>query len=113
MNQRDEMRNRSGNVNTKSNLVAFFYELLRDHLPGGEVESIVINSTDPTNDYQLTNGWLANYAKDIVRRLLLTEKDRELIGYIITELHKKPFNGEKDGELRLEASAMLRRLAEL
>jgi len=62
------LRMNSGEVNSSSKLVSFLYELMRDHLPPGKVEEIVRNSCQPEECYY-TNGYLANYAKDIANRL--------------------------------------------
>lgn len=74
MNHNEAMRVRSGCVDSDSFLVSFLYELIRDHLPAGEVEEIIRNSTyknekDEKMIYQFTNGWLANMAIDMAERL--------------------------------------------
>lgn len=63
---------RSGHVESNSALVAFLYELLRDHLPAGAVEQLVRNQTDDdiALPYVFTNGHLARYAEDLAARLL-------------------------------------------
>lgn len=62
------MRERSDCVTINSKLVSFLYELMRDHLPAGEIEKIVQASQEQT--YTLyTNGWLARYAEDVANRL--------------------------------------------
>jgi hypothetical protein len=61
------LRARSGCVNVHSRLVSFLYELMRDEVTPGRVEELVRNSSDPDGIY--TNGFLANYAIDIARRL--------------------------------------------
>lgn len=63
-----EMRLRSGSVNSDDPLVDFLYILLRDHLPAGTVEEIMLNHVNK-EESQYTNGWLANYALDIATRL--------------------------------------------
>jgi hypothetical protein len=63
-----ELRLRSGEVDIDSKLVSFLYTLMRDHLPPGQVEAIVRDSTVP--DVAYTNGWLAKYAEDLAKRLL-------------------------------------------
>jgi hypothetical protein len=64
----DSLRKRSGTVTINSKLVSFLYELMRDHLPTGEVEALVRASEDePKCTY--TNGWLAQYAEDLAKRL--------------------------------------------
>lgn len=65
-----ELRRRSGTVRSDSKLVAFIYELLRDHIPLATIEECVLNSTGPdTEEFTFTNGYLAEYAKDVARRL--------------------------------------------
>lgn len=62
------LRERSGSVTIDSRLVSFLYELMRDHLPAGVVEEIVMASeTDSVVTY--SNGWLAKYAEDLAKRL--------------------------------------------
>jgi hypothetical protein len=68
----DALRERSGTIKINSKLVSFLYELMRDYLPAGEVESIVRNSQEPDCTY--TNGWLAKYAEDLANRLTTEEK---------------------------------------
>lgn len=67
---------------TGSHLVAFLYELMRDHVPVGVVEGIVNQdeSTDPTNVYVLTNGYLAEYAGDVARRLMREDDEVKTSG---------------------------------
>ena len=65
-----ELRIRSGRVESDNKFVAFVYELLRDRVPLADIEECVINSTGPgTDNFQFTNGYLAEYAKDVVKRL--------------------------------------------
>jgi hypothetical protein len=68
------LRLRSGNVTTCDPLVCFLYILMRDHLSQGAVEYIMLQLEAEDNRFSrrrtpLTNGWLAAYAKDIVKRL--------------------------------------------
>jgi len=65
-----ELRIRSGRVESDNKFVAFVYELLRDKVPATDIEECVLNSTGPgTDNFQFTNGYLAEYAKDVVKRL--------------------------------------------
>lgn len=64
----EAMRERSGRVMLTDKLVSFLYELMRDHLPPGEVERLVRNSQE-AGDTLYTNGWLAKYAEDLANRL--------------------------------------------
>lgn len=68
------LRQRSGSVNSADPLVDFVYHLLRDHLPAGDVEKIMVERVFPEMRQgdtvsQFCNGYLANYAKDIADRL--------------------------------------------
>ena len=70
MNKADNKRLReaSGSVNSKSKVVSFMYLLGRDHLPLGTIEEIMMQcKTDEITEF--SNGWLADYAKDIAKRL--------------------------------------------
>lgn len=58
---------RSGEEVSANPLVGFLYELMRDHVPPGVVERIVLNS--PTRRIKFSNGYLALYAKDVAYRL--------------------------------------------
>lgn len=62
-----KLRESSGNVQINSKLVSFLYELMRDHLPPGQVEALVRASNIP--DVSYTNGWLAQYAENLANRL--------------------------------------------
>jgi hypothetical protein len=62
------MREKSGTVASSDPLVAFLYVLLRDHLLCGEVEGILLNHVTG-EETVFTNGWLAEYAKDLAARL--------------------------------------------
>lgn len=62
------LRERSGTVRINSKLVSFLYQLIRDHVPPGEIEKIVQESED-NPDVTYTNGWLARYAEDLSNRL--------------------------------------------
>lgn len=64
------MREESGRFASERELVSFFYELMRDHLPPGKVEEIVQHVlNEEGNPVAYTNGWLARYANYIVQRL--------------------------------------------
>lgn len=63
----ERMREASGNVTTADRLEVFLYLLLRDHLPAGAVEKIVLTLNE--EETLFTNGWLATYAKDLSKRL--------------------------------------------
>lgn len=62
------MRTRAGTIRIRDKLVSFLYELMRDHLPPGVVENVVQNALkDVPTTY--CNGWLAQYAEDIAKRI--------------------------------------------
>ena len=67
MSHIEKLRKRSGNVRIKDKLTSFLYDLMRDHLTPGKVESILLNCRIP--DVTYTNGWLARYAEDVAKRL--------------------------------------------
>lgn len=50
----------SGCFSTNDKLISFLYEIMRDHVPPGVVQKIVLNSQE--TPASLTNGWLAQYA---------------------------------------------------
>lgn len=64
------MRQRSGSVDSTDPLVGFLYILIRDHVPLGVIEEIMLAHVEyDQSDNQFTNGWLANYCKDLANRL--------------------------------------------
>lgn len=76
--QAQTMRARSGFIDTSDRLVTFLYVMLRDHVHPGDVEYVMkqldhdphTSTTDPDKHvYQLTNGWVAEYARDVAKRL--------------------------------------------
>ncbi len=67
------LRLASGNIVIDNNrLVQFLYELLRDHVAFGIVEELVLSTTTEKTAY--TNGWLAQYAVDLAKRLTSNAK---------------------------------------
>ncbi len=71
-----ELRDASGKIESNNPIVEFLYELMRDHLPVGIVEELVLNiekhrEDDNVDDnYTLyTNGFLAKYALNLAERL--------------------------------------------
>jgi hypothetical protein len=67
----EKMREASGSIKESSKLVAFIYELVRDHLPLGVVEELINNQKEISEENQAvyTNGWLAQYARYCAQRL--------------------------------------------
>jgi len=66
---------RSGKVTSDDPLVGFLYLLMRDEVPVGTVARCARELTTPMT---FTNGWLAEYAKDIAGRL--RNADLEALG---------------------------------
>lgn len=67
-----KMRAASGRVNDTRPLVAFLYEIARDHVPTGELETMIerISASDFSGEgFMFTNGWLAGWAKYTADRL--------------------------------------------
>jgi hypothetical protein len=69
MTNNTQLRADSGYVSDNRKLVYFLYLLLRDHLPAGEVESIVRSINKGSCRVDFTNGWLAEYSKNLADRL--------------------------------------------
>ena len=65
----DLLRKRSGTKRSYDKLVSFLYVLMRDHLPAGAVEEIMLKQVELKGESVFTNGWLAEYSKDIAKRL--------------------------------------------
>lgn len=80
------MRAASGRVDDFRPLVAFLYELARDHVTTGTLEGFLdrvatISAPDEKGEQgpaQFTNGWLARWAQDAADRLLVEDFGREL-----------------------------------
>lgn len=63
------MREASGRVTSTDPLVSFLYILLRDHLTPGKLEDILLAQGPHSGESVYSNGWLANYCKNIAERL--------------------------------------------
>jgi len=66
--QNKRMFEASGEVGTDDKFMIFIYFLCRDYLPPGAVEK-VMSDVDNMESAQLTNGWMAQYARDVADRL--------------------------------------------
>jgi hypothetical protein len=65
-----DLRKDSGGIKDTSKLVSFLYQLMRDNLPTGDVEKIMTEiDKEQGKEIRYTNGWLAQYAKNIAKRL--------------------------------------------
>lgn len=68
-----QLREDSGGVDYPAEdwLTSFLYELMRDAAPPGEVERVVrhIEQEPKDGDNRYSNGWLAQYAKNLADRL--------------------------------------------
>lgn len=65
--QMKELRKASGGVKDNTRLVSFLYDLMRDHLPAGTVQRLVMDAQELPVEF--TNGYLAKYAKYLAKRL--------------------------------------------
>lgn len=67
----DKLRQDSGLINTSDPLVAILYDLLRDGpiTPGQLEEAVREIEMAGQQEYLLSNGWLALYAKNIAARI--------------------------------------------
>ena len=63
-----QLRQDSGAVNFSDKLTSFLYDLMRDHLPLGQVEMLVREAQEQ-GETRYTNGWLAQYAHNPAERL--------------------------------------------
>ena len=72
-NKIKELRQASGIIKSEDPIVEFLYELMRDHLPVGVVESLVQATEEHRERGDMecifTNGWLASYAVNLSERL--------------------------------------------
>lgn len=70
----EELREESGTVTYTDPLTSFFYQLLRDHMPAGEVEKIINQIIEESGkEIVFTNGWLAQYANNLAQLLKKAE----------------------------------------
>jgi hypothetical protein len=73
----DRMHQASGSVMDTRPLVAFLYQLLRDHLVAGTVERLADGATATGLPIRYTNGWLARHCQDLADRLTAPPLDLE------------------------------------
>jgi hypothetical protein len=55
----DKLRQASGSFSSKSKLIAFLYQLMRDYLTPGQVEEIFRDANLSEEECLYSNGWLA------------------------------------------------------
>lgn len=66
----DKLRIRSGHITCPDPLVGLVYDLLRDFVHPSDLEDLVRGACRHSHqDIVYTNGWLAQYAQDVVMRL--------------------------------------------
>lgn len=68
----EEVRIASGEFKSTDPLTLLFYLLMRDKLPAGEVEQIIMDmekSLAKNESVEYTNGWLAQYAFNLSSRI--------------------------------------------
>lgn len=66
----EDMFFRSGCVESQSFLIYFIYRLVNDYVQPSDVEAIVREVVSEGPHIEYANGWLADYSKDIAKRLL-------------------------------------------
>jgi hypothetical protein len=76
----EEMRKESGDLVSDDRLLCFMYLLMRDKLPVGEVEQLVMEVENFSSyNIKYCNGWLAKYAQNLSQRIKKgSELDKEL-----------------------------------
>jgi hypothetical protein len=85
-----QLRKASGNVRYPGSdwLTSFLYELMRDEVTPGNVETIVRHIEEETEgDVVYTNGWLAEYAKHLADRLRNSGQKKRDYSILNTWLH--------------------------
>jgi hypothetical protein len=65
----NKLRSDSGNIEFEDTLTSFFYYLMRDHMPAGEVEKIVRDVACESGVSVYSNGFLAQYANNLANFL--------------------------------------------
>lgn len=61
----------SGKVELPGKLAAFFYLLMRDHVPPGKVGDLLTELRSEWTGGSFTNGWLAQYADYVAKELMI------------------------------------------
>lgn len=69
-----QMRKASGGITSRDKVTQLFYILIRDHVVVGNIEKVVDSMVE--QEVQFTNGWIANYAKYLTKRVRNAKKTR-------------------------------------
>jgi hypothetical protein len=99
----EEMRLASGGVRSEDPLVKFFYLLIRDYMPAGDIESLMNSVENYKSDIPtvFTNGWLAEYAMNLAKRLRKdSEREHVMMAWIEPDQvpqFKKDWNAQWTG----------------
>lgn len=72
----DELREDSGSVEYSDTLTSVFYQLLRDHIPAGQLEKVVREVAVEPGVCLYSNGFLAQYANNLANYVVNIDKDR-------------------------------------
>ena len=71
----DTLREASGGITDKRDLVSFLYELMRDEIPAGTIQRALVNSRRQpgTAAWVFCNGFVAQYAQYVADQLGVKE----------------------------------------
>ncbi len=83
------LKEASGTVTSDDPMVGFVYDLLRDYVRPGDMERAVENNLYK-GTCTFSNGWLANYAKNIVKTLTKHSEDTPMVGDTVTLISGGP-----------------------
>src|SRR5574342_348082 len=87
------LREASGNVVYSDALTVFLYLLMRNDLPAGKVEELVLEAVSTSEDIQFTNGWLAQYASNLAEELMNAKSNN------LAKVLSEAFGGGKKGQV--------------
>lgn len=90
-----QLREVSGNVVYTDSLTSFLYELMRDHLPAGTVEQLVMSAV-VDKEVIFTNGWLAKYANNLAEELVNAKRNN------LSDVLSQAFGGKAEAEIKEE-----------
>jgi len=72
----EDLRKITGEVVYTDALTSFLYELIRDHMPAGDVEKLVLGAVNEAEERLFSNGWLAQYAHNLAEQLTNDKMNR-------------------------------------